>query len=161
MLIARLTYSTHYNHDCYLEEKGYLELTDTIEWIGSGPFKRFESSLIVNYQHRGSTIHIQTIDAEYRFEMLMGNLASESITLASPKTIEKRRKQEEVTTYSFHCIASLITSNTRKKSVVRFTQSLNLSEAREYVQNHIIFSDNGDVVLEILTPILSQKGKAK
>lgn len=161
MLIARLTYTTHYNHDCYLEEKGYLKLIDRIEWIGPSPFKRFESSLIVNYEHRGSTIHIQTIDAEYRFEILMGSFERESIILASSKTIEKRRKQEEATTYSFHCIASPITSNKRKKSIVRFTESLNLSEAREYVQNHIVFSENGDVVLEILTPILSRKGKAK
>jgi hypothetical protein len=161
MLIARLTYSTYYNHDCYLEEKGYLELTDRIEWIGPGPFKRFENSLIVNYEHSGSSIHIQAIDAEYRFEMLMGSFERESIILASPKTIEKLRKREEATTYSFHCIASPITSDARRKSVVSFTQSMNLSEAREHVQNHIIFSDNGDVVLEILTPILSRKGKSQ
>lgn len=161
MLIALLSFTTDIRHDQYIGEKGYLELTDKIEWIGSGPFKRFESALLMNYEHSGSTIYIQTIDAEYRFEILMGNFERESITLASPKTIEKLRKQQEAISDSFHCIVSSITSNTREKSVVRFTESLNFSEAREYVQNRIVFSDNGNIVLEILTPILSRKGKAK
>jgi len=161
MLIVRLSFTSHDTHDQYIGEKGYLELSDKIEWFAEGANKRFESSLMTKYEHCDSILYIEAIDAAYRFEIISGTFEHESIILADPKIIEKIRKREEAKTNSFHCIASPITSDARRKSVVSFTQRMNLAEARKHIHNNMVFSKSGDVVLEILTPILSQKGKAK
>lgn len=156
MLIARLTFTTDIRHDQYIGEKGYLELTDKIEWNG-GAFKRVESSSITRYELMESNIRIETLDAVYIFEILSGTFDHKPIVLADPKSIKKSRKRQEAKVHSFHCIGSPITSDMRRKSIVSFTQRMNLNEAREYIQNTMVFSNRGDLVLELLEAIIPKK----
>lgn len=153
MLKARLVWTN--NNACreYIDEAGIVAISDSIEWIGSSIFDRFNSAALLHCSLVGRELRVVALDGEYLFDIICGEFDPWDIIIATDQEIEEY-VCNDTDKYDAYWVRGKRENSTKEEcSVVSLPYAMTLQEVKDFIDTHTLYSNEGHMVSEIIEAI--------
>lgn len=158
VLIAYLVSTTNHGLAHYGNIVGRLIVSTYARWIGDLRDETFHTSGLRSYEIEGSRLTLHTLNSIYAFEIIAGNFDTFMFTKANEELIQEHDRINTTRYDTYWCqIASSFGMIDGAMNVVKLPYEMNLQEARDYLCEHLLTDNEGNIVTNIMGAYTQRK----
>jgi len=158
VLIAYLVSTTNHGLAHYGNIVGRLIVSTYARWIGDLRDETFHTSSLRGYELKGSQLTLYTLNSTYVFEIIAGEFDTFAFTRANQDLIDEYDAINAASHELYLCqIASGFGMIDGAITVVELPYAMNLQEARDYLCDHLLTDNEGNLVTNIMGAYTQRK----